>query len=209
MKTSNLIMVKASRSLMTLAIVLIMTGSTALMSQETKTIFGTDTEIGFMWGIELKTSSIQHNLSTQYGMYAGALFNHAVMLGFVGAANVTHPTVNYGYTGLIVQYTFKPNDLVHLNGQLTIGSGSTKDYENEKSSMFDNFGNVSGERFYLTETGINGEINLGLKTRLVLGVGYRYVYGINQNSEYISRTHVSDKNLSGFNFEVGIKFGLY
>jgi hypothetical protein len=209
MKTSDFLIARTSRSYMILVIVLMIAENTATYSQETKTVFSADSQIGFVWGIELKAASVQNELGTQYGMYAGALFNHAVMVGIVGAANVTHPTVNYGYTGLMVQYTFKPNNLVHLNAQLTIGNGSTKDYETEKSSVLDNFGNVTGANFYFIEPGINGEINLGVKTRLVLGVGYRFVRGIDQDNEKISKTHVSDSDLSCFNITVGIKFGLY
>ncbi len=205
----NLLLAGTSKSFMILAVVLMFIPGTSVFSQETNSIFGTGSKIGFIWGIELKTSIIQHEPATQYGMYAGALFNHAVMVSFVGAANVTHPTVNYGYTGLMIQYTLKPEKLFHLNGQLTMGSGSTKDYENKKSSLLDNFGNVTGTNFYLAEAGIGGELNLGLKTRLILGVAYRAVWGIQQNSEHISRTHVTDGDLSGVNFTLGVKFGLY
>jgi hypothetical protein len=142
-------------------------------------------------------------------MRAGILFNHSILIGVTGALNVTHPTVNYGYAGPMIQYTYKPNSLVHLNGLFSFGSGSTKDYESEKSSTFDNFGNVTGARFYFIEPGINGEVNLNAKTRLILGFGYRLVYGIDRNSEYISRTHVSNSDLSGVNVSLGIRFGLY
>jgi len=209
MKTYELSIAGTSRSFMILAFVLMAAGSNVVFSQETKSVFGDDSNIGFMWGIELKTASIQHELGTQFGMYAGAIFYHAVMVGVTGAANVTHPRVNYGYTGLLVQYTFKPYSLLHLNVQLTLGSGSTKDYENEKSSMLDNFGNVTGANFYLIEPGIQGEINLSNKVRLVLGIAYRFAEGINQENENISRTHVTDGDLSGFNIAAGVKFGLY
>jgi hypothetical protein len=209
MKTLDLLIGRTSKSYLALMMVLLNVCLLPGSGQETKTLFDKETKIGFVWGIELKTSSIQHELATQFGMYAGALFNHAIMIGAVGAANVTHPTVNYGYTALMVQYTYKPAKIVHLNGHLIFGSGSTKDYENEKSNMLDNFGNVTGARFNIVEPGINGEINLGVKTRLVLGVSYRHVYGIDQYSEYTTRTHVTDGELSGFSFTAGVKFGLY
>ena len=193
---------------MILATVLMIAATTASFAQETKTVFGVDSEIGFVWGIELKTAYISEKVATQYGMYAGALINHTVMVGFTGAANVTHPSINYGYTGLMVQYTHKPYNLVHMNGYISLGSGSTKDYENEKTSVFDNFGNVTGEKFYFIEPGVNCEINLGVKTRLVLGIGYRFVNGIDPNNENISNTHVTDSDLSCVNINVGIKFGL-
>lgn len=209
MKTYNLLIAGTSRSFMILALVLMTAGSNVILSQETKSVFGADSDIGFMWGIELKTASIQNELSTQFGLYAGALFYHAVMVGITGAANVTHPRVNYGYTGVLVQYTFKPYNLLHLTGQLTIGSGSAKDYQNEKSSMFDNFGNVTGANFYFIEPGIQGEINLSNKVRLALGIAYRFVEGLNQENVHISRTHVTDSDLSGLNVTAGVKFGLY
>jgi hypothetical protein len=209
MKTLDLSRGRTFKSHLADIMVLLIVGTAPGIGQETKTVFKSESKIGFMWGIELKTSSIQHEPATQYGMYAGALFNHAVMIGAVGAANVTHPRVNYGYTALMVQYTYKPANVVHLNCHLIFGSGSTKDYENEKSNVLDNFGNVTGAKFNIIEPGINAEINLGVKTRLVLGIAYRHVYGIDQYSEYISRSHVSDGELSGFNFTAGVKFGLY
>jgi hypothetical protein len=209
MKTLDLSRGRTFKSHLAEIMVLLIACTAPGIGQETRTLFKSESKIGFIWGIELKTSSIQHEPATQYGMYAGALFNHAIMIGAVGAANVTHPRVNYGYTALMVQYTYKPANMVHLNGHLIFGSGSTKDYENEKSNVLDNFGNVTGAKFNIIEPGINGEINLGVKTRLVLGVAYRYVYGIDQYSEYISRSHVSDGELSGFNFTAGVKFGLY
>ena len=209
MKTLHYLIGRTSRTLMALAIVLMMAGSTAILSQETESVFGADSDIGFIWGIETKSSFIQQEPATQYGMFAGALFNHAVMVAVVAAANVTHPKINYGYTGMMIQYTFKPVSLVHLNGQFTLGSGSTRDYESEKSNMFDNFGNVTGANFYFIEPAIHGEINLGVRTRLALGFGYRLVHGIDQNNVHVSNTHVSDNDLSCANVSVGVKFGLY
>ena len=209
MKTLDLSIGRTSKSYFALTMVLITICILPGFGQETKTLFPGGSKIGFIWGIELKTASIQHDPATQFGLYAGALFNRAIMIGAVGAANVTHPRVNYGYTALMVQYTYKPAHLVHLNGHLLFGSGSTKDYENEKSNMLDNFGNVTGARFNILEPGINAEINLGVKTRLVLGIAYQYVYGIDQYSEHISRTHVSNHEMSGFNFTTGVKFGIY
>jgi hypothetical protein len=209
MKTLDLSRGRTSKSYFAVMMVLLNVCVLPGFGQETKTLFKSESKIGFMWGFELKTASIQHEPATQFGLYGGALFYHAVMIGAVGAANVTHPRVNYGYTALMVQYTYKPANIVHLNCHLIFGSGSTKDYENEKSNMLDNFGNVTGARFNIVEPGINGEINLGVKTRLIVGVAYRYVYGIDQYSEYVSKTHISDGELSGFNFTAGVKFGLY
>ncbi len=209
MKTCKILLARKFASCLFSTAVLMIALSIPCSAQEKVSIFGTGSDIGFVWGIEMKTSSIQRVPGTQYGMFAGALFQHAIMVGLTAAANVTHPSVNYGYTALMIQYSHQQHRLVHLNCQLTLGNGSTKDYENEKSSVFDNFGNVTGANFYMVEPGINVEVNLGRKTKLWLGTGYRFVYGIDPGNTHVSITHVSDRDLSGFNANLGIKFGLY
>jgi hypothetical protein len=208
MKTLNYLKSESIRFSLALAIFALFASNVSLFSQEVRSVLSTDTVTTFNWGIEFKTAGVQDELSTQYGMYAGALFNHSVMAGMVISFNVTHPSINYGYMGLMVKYIYKPYSVIHLNGQLVLGAGSTRDYENEKTSTFDNFGNVTGAGFYFIEPAVNTEINLGKKTTLTLGLGYRLVNGINPDNQYISSTHVSDKDLSGPTVTAGIEFGL-
>ena len=209
MKTCKQVLAQKLASCLLLTAVLMISANNLCSAQETVSVFDKGSDIGFVWGIEMKTSAIQHVPGTQYGMFAGVLFHHAVMVGLTAAANVTHPSVNYGYTALMIQYSHQQHRLVHLNFQLTLGNGSTKDYENEKSSVFDNFGNVTGANFYVVEPGMNVEVNLGRKTKLWLGTGYRLVYGIDPDNVHVSKTHVSDRDLSGLNANIGIKFGLF
>jgi hypothetical protein len=209
MNTLNYLKAKSTNTILILTIVFLQTGNSFTFSQETKSLFGTGKKSGFVWGMELNALSIQHELGTLYGIYAGALYAHTTLIAVSGALNITHPTINYGYIGLMVQYTHKPDNLLHISGKLTIGTGTVKNYEQEKSSTFDNFGNISGAVFYFIEPGLNGEINLGAKTRLVLGIGYRLVNGINTSSEYIASTHVTDHDMSGISISAGVKFGLY
>jgi hypothetical protein len=54
---------------------------------------------------------------------------------------------------------------------------------------------------------VNLELNLGIRVTLVAGVSYRTVSGLNQNDENISITHVTNNDLSGVNFNIGLKFG--
>lgn len=199
---------KSIRFSLVLTTTLLFAGNVSLFSQEVRSVFSTDTVTTFNWGIEMKTGSIQDEFATQCGVYAGALFNHSIMVGMVGSFNVTHPTVNYGYMGMMVKYIYKPSSIIHMSGQFTFGAGSTRDYENEKTSTFDNFGNITGTGFYFIEPVINTEINLGNKTKLIFGLGYRLINGINPESQYISSTHVSDKDLSGATVTAGIQFGL-
>jgi hypothetical protein len=85
--------------------------------------------------------------------------------------------------------------------------GSTKDYENPKSGLLDNFWNISGAHFFVMEPGMNLELNLSARLTLVTGASYRYVTGLNENDENVSITHVTNKDLGGLNFNIGLKFG--
>ena len=95
--------------------------------------------------------------------------------------------------------------MVHLSGQLILAYGTTKDYENPKNGLLDNFWNISGERFMMSEPGINAEVNLSAGITLVAGVSSRFVNSIDPNNEYIDITHVTSQDMSGVNFSIGLK----
>lgn len=179
------------------------------VGQETETIFSGDTDMSFAWGLGLKVNSIQKQTGTLFVFYGGALINNSTIIAFTGGMNVGHPKVNYGYLGLLGQYTFNPKEVFHYSGQLLIAAGSTKDYEQEKSSLLDNYGNISGPGFFLIEPAVNAELNLSVQTRIYLGLGYRIVTGLDEGHELISRTNVTNSDLSGLNLLLGVKIALY
>ena len=178
-------------------------------AQGPKTLMGPGTEVGFIWGLGTKTGSIQDDIGRANTIHLGALLNHALLFGIEAGMNVTHPTVNHGYTAIFAQYTHKPDNLIHFSGQLLAGSATTKDYEQEKSSPYDNFGNITGPRFYIIEPGVNVEANLHAKVKLVIGLSYRIAYGLDEDHELIATTGVTNKDFSGIHFNLGIKVGKY
>lgn len=195
-------------AVLTFAIMVFFSSVKAYAQQDsTRTLFRSDLKVSELWVPEVKFNSIQGDIGTLIGFYGGALINHSVLLGISGGVNLGHPRVNYGYFGGLAQYIYKPENLVHCSAQLLLAYGSTKDYENPKSSLFDNFWNISGAHFFMMEPGVNMEINLSKKITLVMGVSYRYVTGLNEQDENVSITHVTNKDLSGLNFNIGLKFG--
>ena len=178
-------------------------------AQETQTLFGPETEVSFIRAIELKTSSIQDDIGVAIGFYGGALINHSTLFGLSVGLNLSHPKVNHGYLALLTQYTHNPNELLHYSGQILLGIGSTKDYEQSKTNLFDNFANVFGPGFYFTEPGINAELNFTDSARLVVGLSYRLVGGLDEDDELIAKTKVTNRDLSGLNFNIGVKLGIY
>ena len=209
MKTRNVNRKKYSSRLACAVMFSLMLVSASVSAQETvpgRTLFGPNVTYAEVWAPEVKLNSIQGKTGTLVGMYGGALINRTLLLGFTGGVNLGHPTVNYGYFGGIAQVIAYPGKMVHVSGQMVVAYGTTKDYENPKSGLLDNFWNISGERFVLTEPGVNVEINLSEWVTLVTGVSYRFVSGIDANNEYVDITHVTSQDMSGINFNIGLKF---
>jgi hypothetical protein len=176
------------------------------VQDSTRTLFSSDVKVSEIWTPEMKINSIQGEVGTLIGFYGGAVFNRSVLLGISGGVNLSHPKVNYGYFGGVLQYIYKPSKLLHCSGQILLAYGSTKDYENPKSGLLDNFWNISGANFFLMEPGINLELNLSRRLTLVTGISYRYVSGLDENNENVEITHVTNEDLSGINFTIGLKF---
>ena len=186
----------------------LMLSSACLSAQEEapKTLLKSEISITDLFVPEFKMNSIQGDMGSLIGFYGGPLINRSFLVGACGGVNLGHPRVNYGYFGGIGQFILRPEDMVHLSGQLVIAWGTTKDYENPKSGPLDNFWNISGASFFMMEPGVNLEVNITNRMMVAIGVSYRYVTGLNENSEDISRTHVTNQDMSGVNFNIGLKF---
>jgi hypothetical protein len=183
--------------------------SSIVFAQEqgsTKTLLGSEVKVTEIFAPEIKINSIQGDIGTLVGFYCGPMINRTFLVGACGGVNLGHPRVNYGYFGGIGQYVYQPEEMVHFSSQLVIAYGTTKDYENPKSGPMDNFWNISGASFFLMEPGVNLEVNISNNLVLVTGVSYRYISGLNETSEDISITHVTNEDLSGINFNIGLKF---
>ncbi len=211
MKTNEVKNGKYSSSKTACAVMLsLILASVSLSSraQETmpeRTLFGPDVRYTSVWSPEVRISSIQGKIGATVGGYTGVMINRTFMLGLAGAVNLTHPTVNYGYFGGIARAVAYQSKMVHMSAQMVVAWGSTKDYENPKSSLFDNFWNISGERFMMTEPGVNLEVNLSQGITLVAGAGYRFVSGIDPDNEYVDHTHLTSQDMSGVSFSIGLK----
>jgi len=187
---------------------LLLSGLMAAQDQDsTQTLFKSSVKVSELWTPEVKINSIQGDVGTLIGFYGGAVIDRTFLIGIAGGANLSHPTVNYGYFGAIGQYINKAASLWHFSTQLLLAYGSAKDYEDTKSGLLDNFMNVSGAGFFLMEPGMNLELNLSKKLTLVGGISYRFVMGMDENSENLSITHVTNEDMSGVNFNIGLKFG--
>ncbi len=196
----------AMYSAASVALLLFVTGVSAQETDSVKALFKPDVRVSEQWVPEVKINSIQGDIGTLVGIYGGALINRTVLVGISGGVNLGHPRVNYGYFGGILQYIHHPANLAHWSGQVVAAYGSTKDYEHPKEGLLDNFWNISGASFFLLEPGLNVEVNLGKRVTLITGISYRFVSGLDERNENIQVTHVTNRELSGLNFSMGLKF---
>ncbi len=187
-------------------LILLSKGTFAQEDNAERTLLRRDIVLTDVISPEIKFNSILGDIGTLIGIYGGPMINNRLLIGACGGVNLGHPRVDYGYLGGIIQYVYRPEDMVHMSIQLVVASGTTKDYENPKSGLLDNFWNISGESFFMVEPGINLEVNITTRVKLVMGVSYRYVSGINSAREEIRYTHVTNEDMSGLNFNISFKF---
>jgi hypothetical protein len=201
------ISLKAGIIMMVVLLLFLSKGAVAQDQDYTQTLFRSDVKVTELWTPEMKINSIQGQVGTLVGFYGGALINRTFLLGIAGGVNLGHPRVNYGYFGGIAQVIINPAGLVHCSGQLLVAYGTTKDYEDPKEGLLDNFWNISGAPFFILEPGINLELNLSKRVSLVGGVSYRNVSGLPENNENVQITHLTSKDMCGLNINIGLKIG--
>ena len=181
----------------------------AARAQGTQTLMDSSTSIRSVWSFETATNSIKQNVGTAVGMYWGAVFNKTYLLGIGGDVNLSHTVTNYSYVHLLAQYMEQSDQLLHYGGELSLGFGSVKDYEHPKTSLFDNFFNTSGTIFYLAEPQVFGELNITPKSRLLVGLGYFFAFGLDAKNTNIAQSRITNQDLSGVTLTVSLKLGTY
>ena len=198
-----------------IVLIVLLSGLTHINAQDTETLLTPGSDIKFVWGTEFKTSYIKSDLGTTHGIFGGALIGHSTLIGISLGSNLTHPKLNHGYLGILVQYTNSPDNLVHFSGQLLVANASARGYERKKTDLFENFGNITGSNFYIIEPGLNIELNITKEARFIFGLSYRHASGLGDLSfeQWDNNSHSStiytynDDDLNGFQFNIGVKFG--
>jgi hypothetical protein len=178
-------------------------------AQQAETLLGSEPTYHSMWSLELKTNSVKSEIGSLLGIYWGTVLNRTFILGVGIASNLTHEVTNYSYFQFLAQYVWEPDKLIHYGGQIIFGLATAKDYQNPKTNMFDNFANTSGTGFYFIEPRVNAELNLTKSEKVVLGLSYCAAFGLNSQNKNIAKSKVTNKDLSGINITVGVKFGEY
>ena len=152
------------------------------------------------------------------GAYGGWMINHKLMIGLGGYGLVTnhkgfglnahtHQQNNWqmGYGGLMVEYTFFGNEIVHFTAGTLVGGGIIKNGHGRGTipeNGADELGDIDASGFYVIQPSLSAEVNVTDWFRIGLGAGYRYVTGVDQQG-------ISDSKMSAPTANLTLKFGIF
>jgi hypothetical protein len=168
-----------------------------------------------------KFTTINGSFANLAEVYGGWYINHHFLVGISGAAltnNIhvpdaysTQPGISmsyeYGQFGLMNEYTLGSSKAVHLSFQLFNGAGFTVQYERPSTyddNDWENNNNYPHDTnwFFVTEPGVQVEVNIFRWMRFSPGISYRAAFGSNGLG-------LSDNKLSGASGNLTLKFGKF
>jgi hypothetical protein len=146
-----------------------------------------------------------------WGAKGGALVNKNFMVGLGTFASLSHPELNVGYTGLLVEYRYMPHRLVHFGGSLLVGYGSVTrvpvsiGFLSPIQIVWENTGRLFNPQFFVAEPSVFGEINLSSTIALSLGASYRWVSGLEEDLSS-GLNSPTNQTLSSPSIDIGLRF---
>lgn len=199
-----------------LVLLVLFTAPVLFAQDETLLNFG-EIEHGGYGALVINFANVKEELGVMVGGYGGWLINHSFLIGGGGfglANNIKAPDaaqpdgaattsenllyLKEGYGGLILEYIFNSNKLVHYNIQTLIGGGAvTYSLKNQYDVNAD-----KNSPFFVWEIGANAEVNVVKYFRLCLGGKYKLVSGVDM-------VGIEDSDLGGVNFALTFKFGSF
>jgi hypothetical protein len=207
-------------------------GSALVEEDGEQTLFSSidleDADHGGYGAPEFKFSRINGEPAYFVGAKGGWIINHCFYLGggFYGMVNdnITieddpkyeadpniyerEPNLNFGYGGMMLGVVIGSNSIVHANFSTLIGGGGVnKNYDLidplQSHSDDDDDDDVNdGAAVFVLEPTLELEMNVTKWLRPAVGVGYRYVTGLDLEG-------VREKDLRDFTTTISLKFGSF
>ncbi|MDR9363963.1 MAG: hypothetical protein RI575_01390 [Balneolaceae bacterium] len=174
---------------------------------QSETLLNGDIDHGGYGGLISNFSEINNSFGVTIGGYGAWLIDHTVAIGG-GGLGLTNDIkfdetpegdryISFGYGGLYFGYLHNSQDMLHLTVETFIGSGEVNlRYNSDNEDLFDD------DRVFVIDPTINVELNLTNFMRVTIGVGYRFVNGVNLEI-------LDDKDLSSPTFRSTIRFGSF
>jgi len=191
---------------------LLVTGASTAVAQQ-KTLFDGPMDFGGYGGPVVRVGEFNKTAGLLVGGAGAFLIDHRVHVGLAGygLTTVVEPNIaggdsmrlNMGYGGGTLGYTFMPDEVVHFDVNVLVGAGGL-DYVRQSTywGAEDHRDFGVSDAFFVTEPSIGAEVNVARNVRLRLDASYRYVNGV-------ETAGMTDKDLSGFNGGLTLKFGSF
>lgn len=115
--------------------------------------------------------------------------------------------VSGGYGGFLIEYTLKPSNRVHFSFPFEIGAGGIA-YVQHPVSNGDRL--IEDQKFIMAiKQGAAVEVNVIKYIRVGFEVNYRFTSNTSLNYQNTSGAILASKALTGLNFGIRVKFGLF
>jgi len=165
-------------------------------------------QIGFYVSPEYQNGQLSGNFKSFQGISASVIFNNRFSIGLyrtsifnpTNATTTTGEANNANYGGLKLEYTLKPNSIVHYTIPVYIGMGTAQTALNTFRG-----GNRNLNSFFVGQTGFQVEVNLFKFMKVYTGSTYRFSDLITQSTS----SPLSKNTLSGLSFDFGLKIGMF
>ncbi|NBC05116.1 MAG: hypothetical protein GVY20_15635 [Bacteroidetes bacterium] len=174
---------------------------------QSETLLNGDIDHGGYGGLISNFSEINNSFGVTFGGYGAWLIDHTVAIGG-GGLGLTNDIkfdetpegdryISFGYGGLYFGYLHNSEEMFHITLETFIGSGEVNlRYNSDNEDLFDD------DRVFVIDPTINVELNLTNFMRVTIGVGYRFVNGVNLEN-------LDDKDFSSPTFRSTIRFGSF
>ena len=186
-----------------------------VIAEETETFLREKLEIKGFGSPIVKLTKVHNEFDLMIGARGAVLLNRALAIGIGGyslasSIHVSDPQSNFEmeYAGLILEFVFPSDKLVHLSASTLIGWGSLNNAAN-RNWMYDPYYddrhsyanyNLVDDSFMVIEPELDFELNMTTFFRLGLGISYRYISGV----DLMPLTNADLKGLATvFTFKVG------
>lgn len=205
----------------------------AMHEEKIETIFGNDEfSNGGFGAFEMKPGSVKGKAGLFLGGRGGWIINHVFSIGGGGYGLVSKPeigkftaggldttlSINFGYGGLIFEYTNNSFKAFHFTVNTLVGAGGASYKQINQYNEDENQDNeyewdekLGSSTFFVVEPSITAEINVLSYLRVAIGASYRFVSGLDL-AHYVDNKAVvktTAKDLSGFNAVISFKFGKF
>lgn len=145
-------------------------------------------------------TQIDDQVTSLFGVRGAWRLNKTLGIGFaasgmeLGEVTGSDRGVDIGYGGLLLEYVFKSDRLVHGVFDLTLGGGALCPNENRRFDCDD------VNEFFVAEPTANLELNIAPFMRAALGSGYRLAISSTEDG-------MGTRELSGFVGRASLEFG--